>query len=134
MLTTAHNWFLSSVRCIQSASSYPIRLRSISILKFHLCLCLPSDFYPLNFLTIILYTFFILLCILYISPNLFPWFDYPNNIGEACKYEVPHHENFFNSFLLPLRSKLPQHTVHKYYWNVWFSLVYWRSGVFNLAA
>jgi hypothetical protein len=46
VFTKVHHWTLSGAKCIQSTTSYPISLRFILILSFHLFLGLPSGLFP----------------------------------------------------------------------------------------
>jgi hypothetical protein len=55
MFIVAHHWSLSWARWIQFAPSHPISLRSALILSSHLWVDLPSGFFPLGFVTKILY-------------------------------------------------------------------------------
>jgi hypothetical protein len=55
VFTEALHWSLSWARLIQSTPSYPLSLRSISILSNHLRLGLPSGLLPSGFPTNILY-------------------------------------------------------------------------------
>ena len=50
-ITSAHYLFLSWATSIQSMPSHPTSWRSILILAYHLCLGLPSGFYPSGFPT-----------------------------------------------------------------------------------
>jgi hypothetical protein len=49
VFTRACHWSLSWARWFQSTLSHPISLRSILILSYHLCLCLPSGLLPSGF-------------------------------------------------------------------------------------
>jgi hypothetical protein len=57
VFTRSLHWSLSCTRSIQSISSHPISLRSISILSTYQSLGLPSGLFPSGFPTNILYAF-----------------------------------------------------------------------------
>jgi hypothetical protein len=45
----AHYWSLLWARWIHCTLANPISLKSVLILSFHLCLCLPNDIFPSHF-------------------------------------------------------------------------------------
>jgi len=77
-LMSSRDLSLSRATLIQSIPSHPISWRSILTFFFHLCLRLPSDFFPSGFPTKTLY-------IPWLSPMPSPthssWFDHSNNLG-----------------------------------------------------
>jgi hypothetical protein len=78
-ITSARHLFLFWTRPTQSIPPHPTYWRTIWILSFHLCLGLPSGFFPSGFPTKNLYAPLPRTCYMPRPSNSF-WFDNPNDI------------------------------------------------------
>jgi hypothetical protein len=76
VFTRALRWSLCWTRTIRCISPYPISLKSILILSFHLYLSLTSGHFTCGFPTRILHTFVLYSCVLHALPISPPWLEY----------------------------------------------------------
>ena len=114
--TSARHLSLSWATLIQSMPPHPISWRSVLIVSSHLCLGLPSGFFPSGFPSNILCTSLLSpICATCPRPSHSSQFDHLNNTGwgvQIFKFLIME-SSTLPCYLVPLRPKYsPQHLIY----------------------